>query len=271
MSSHQIYFPGQAYRSLQLRAINRQARARAAGTKRNHKFAVGVYLAFCCRLHIQPYDVSYQDLCVFIEYIAQHTPAPATVRNKISSLRVHFNLMDMNLSALNHPRVLRALEALERDKDYVPRIKQPIEPAVFYHILSNIPYSDYGYIFRAAILTLYYGALRQSELLPRSASTWDPCTQPTRGDCTFSEVGCNILIKKGKNMQKSGQYRVVTLQYTRDVACCPVRALLRTLQIAPTVSKHDPLLMFPRSRRPVPASYTVRNRTLSSFINHLSS
>lgn len=135
--------------------MDRQAHARAAGTKRNHKYAVGVYLAFCCRLHIQPYDVTYQDLCVFIEYIASHTPAPATVRNKISSLRVHFALMDNDLSALNHPRVIRALEALERNKDYIPRIKEPIEPHVFYNILCHIPNSDYGYIFRAAILTLY--------------------------------------------------------------------------------------------------------------------
>lgn len=201
---------------------------------------------------------TYQDFCAYIEYLARHTAAPATIRNKISQLRIHFQLMDAPSAQLNHPRVYRALDALDRNKSYVPRLKNPIPPDHFYSIISSLHDDEIHNIVRAALLTLYYGVLRQSEILPRSVGMWDPVTQPTRQDLSLNIDSCSILIKKAKNLQKAGQSRVVVMQAASNPIICPVLALRTLIHQTPTISPNDPLFMFPLDRRPVPASFVLK-------------
>lgn len=181
---------------------------------------MSTYLAFCVRLNLQPYLVSHHDICVYIEYLARHVQAPATIRNKISQIRTHFTLMDVPPTPINHPRVTRALDALDRNKSYIPRVKDPLDPVSFYSTLSHIAPDSVGTMVRAALLTLYYGCLRQSELMPRTVATWDPLFQPTRGDLTIYHDRCVIHIKKSKNMQKSGQNKNVILEAANDPNVC---------------------------------------------------
>lgn len=102
------------------------------------------------------------DFCAFIEYLSIYINVPATIKNKISSLRVHFNLMGKDLSQLNHIRVDRALEAVDRDKSYIPRIKEPLDPYVLHRVLLSLGNQPIDTVVRLSILILYYGALRQS-------------------------------------------------------------------------------------------------------------
>lgn len=165
--------------------------------------------------------------------------------------------MDTNIHPLNHVRVIRALDALDRDKTYVPRVKLPITPSAFYNILSSLQNNPTGNLLRAALLTLYYGALRQSELFPHSIAKWDPYTQPTRGDMSITNTQCAIFIKKAKNMQKYGQNRKVLMDIAPNSIVCPVRAMSRMCNDSPTQSLNDPLFMFHDSRLPVPASFIL--------------
>lgn len=252
-----LLFPGMEYASLHQLAKHRQTQARAPGTLSSHRTGISTYLAFCARLNIQPYQVSYDDICVYIEYLAKHIPAPATIRNKISQVRTHFSLMDVPLTHINHIRVSRALDALDRNKFYIPRIKEPLEPMSFYHILSSLGTDPNGIMIRAALLTLYYGCLRQSELMPRTVTRWDPLVQPTRGDMYMSDSKCFIHVKKAKNMQKYGQYKTVVMQSAQDYNICPVTAISHMVSLTPTLSSSDPLFMFYDTRDPVPSSFVL--------------
>lgn len=129
---------GLAYDYLQAMATERQLKARAIGTRHNHVHGVEVFLAFCNRLRLPPYQCSYFDFCVYIEYLSIYIPASATIRNKISQVRVHFALMEAPTYHICHPHVNRALEGVERDKNYVPRIKSPSPADVISLIASSL-------------------------------------------------------------------------------------------------------------------------------------
>lgn len=172
----------------------------------------------------------------------------------------------MNAEILSHPRVLQSVDAMERDKDHTPRIKDPLPPSVFRDILDYLTNDIYGNIVRASILVLYYGALRQSELLPTSVSQWNPSKHPMRKDLVFSDHSCVLYVKHGKNMQKAGQHRVIELSATQDRSLCPVLAL-RTMSDIPTQNNTSPLFVFPDTYNPVPASYI--NRQYQSALTHL--
>lgn len=214
-----------------------------------------LYLAFCSRMNISPYNPRYQDVCTFLEYLACFIPAPATIKNKLSHVRTHMVLVDESTQAFRHPRVLRAIDAMERRKEYVPRIKDPIPPAVLAYILHRLGGTPMSCIIRSIFLTMYYGALRQSELLPNSINSWSPQKQPTRADLQIRDNMCSLHIKFGKNMQKSGQSRNIQLASAGDQALCPVHSMRVVLSITPTRSQLDPLYMFPSSRKPIPISY----------------
>lgn len=219
---------------------------------------MALFLAFCLRLNIPPYNLHHDVVCCYIEYLCSHISAPATVRNKISQLRTHFQLLDISLAPLNHIRVSRAMDAIDRRKSHIPRVKLPLEPADFYLVLANIPKTPVGNLSRAIFLTLYYGVLRQSELLPRSVNAWDPNTQPTRGDVSLSSHKCTIFIKKAKNMQRYDQNRTVSMQPTPNNLTCPVSAMYSMFNDTPTFSLSEPVFMFPESRTPVPATFALK-------------
>lgn len=233
--------------------------ARSKGTHSNRRQAVGVYLAFCLRMSIPPFEATYQDICGFVEYLGMHGKSPSTIKNKISHLRVFMSLVDGSKCQLNHPRVVRALEGFDRNKSYIPNIKQPIHPQVFSEILFALKFDKLSTVVRACLLVLYHGALRQSELLPRSVGSWDPSIQPVRGDCKVFNDHIQIFIKTGKNMKRAGQHRLVTLLKSKSMPLCPVRALCQHFTDTPTYYSSDPLVMFPDTQAPVPSSFLVSN------------
>lgn len=145
----------------------------------------------------------------------------------------------------------------ERDKSYVPRVKDPIPPHLLRAVLHRLDTHPVT-IARAVYLFLYFGALRQSELVPKSASLWRADIQPTRDDLQVMQDRCVLYIKTGKNMQRVGQYRRVILDAAHDPYLCPVRAMHQVLVDTPTLSPTEPLFMFPDSRAPVPSTLFLK-------------
>lgn len=209
-------------------------------------------------LGIDPYQTTYEDICAYLEYLADNRVTPSTIRNKLSHIRVHLSLLGITNHSLQHPRVHRALDAMDRDKTHVPRSKDPIPPDVFMGILRILPDDPLMHIARAAFLLLYYGALRQSELTSRTIRSWDASVHPTRGDFNLYEDRCTLFVKFGKNLQKIGQYRNIDLSAASQTIICPVEAMRVVLLDTPTVSTSDPLFMFPTTRKPVPTTFLAR-------------
>lgn len=252
-----LYYLGREYQYLQGRVALRQGLARAAGTQRNHRSAVAEFLAFCLRMQLQPYHLCYQDVCAYVEYLASHAGSPSTIKNKLSSVRVHMGLLEVSRGPFLHPRVNRAIDAIEREKSRAPRPKQPLPPMEFKSVLHAIPTDYLGNVLRASLLVLYYGALRQSELLPRTVRLWSSSVQPTRSDCHLSLNQCSIHINYAKNLQRYDQSRNAVMEVASDPALCPVRALHVVLRNSPCQAPTDPIFVF-SDGQPVPSSFVLK-------------
>lgn len=111
---------------------------------------------------------------------------------------------------------------------------------------------------RAVLLTIYFSALRQSELVPRTVKTWDPMIQPTLSDVTLTSDKCSIMIKTGKNMQRVGQHREVVMERASNSAVCPVRAMHVVMSLKDTSVARQPLFTFQGSMIPIPASKVTK-------------
>lgn len=180
------------------------------------------------------------------------------LKNKLSHLRVHMTVVEAPANSLSHPCVLRAIDSFERNKEYVPRVKDPISPSVFREILLFLDHQYISNILCASMLCLYYGALHQSELLPLSVKSWDPSKFPQRKDARIPDNECHIFVKFGDNLQRVGQYSIVLAQ-APDSCLCPVSAISHVLADSLLQSDLDPVFVFQDTHLPVPASFVARH------------
>ena len=188
---------------------------------------------------------------------------PLTVRNKLSHLRVYVSLVGASTAPFRHPRVIRAVDALLKDKSYTHRQLRAIPVRHLRSVLGAIPRSITAQAVRAAILVMYHSTLRQSEVVPPSIKAMDCTRHPTRGDVTQHKWGISMTIKWAKNLQNYDQQKVVHLGRAAKTKYCVVAAIERHIQQCPTVDPSQPLFVFAGSRRPIPVSY-VRKAWISA-------
>ena len=163
--------------------------------------------------------------------------------------------MEGNKEPAYHFTVKRAIDAMFRNKAYEPRVKDPIDTSVLRRGILALPMSQEGTIVRAAILVMFYGGMRQGEVAPRTVNQKRGICHLTRGDVTITGTKMTLTLKQGKNLQKTGQRRVIVLESAPNPLLCPVTAIARHIQDAPTKATSQPLLVFPDTRTPVPVTF----------------
>lgn len=243
------------------KAAERQQQAWAPGTLANYASALRKYLLFCYEMSITPTSPSHQSICAYVEFLAKDTPSPRTISNHLSHIRTYLRKAGASTTELDHHRIRWAMTAVTRNKEYIPRIKIAFPIQDLHRMVLALPQSHHGNILTVAILIMYYAALRQSEVLAPSVSGFDRNKHLTRGDVKLYQDAVSITIKHSKNMQSVYQTKTVLLQQSANPALCIVRALHHMYAITPTVSPHDPCLMFSQSRKPVTVDYVRRHWT----------
>ena len=235
-------------------ATARQLKARAEGTQRNNRLGARTYLAFMWRARKDPHQPHHSMVCTFLEYLSSHVNAPSTIRNYLSQARVHVALVTGEVHPMSHMRITRAMEAINRNKAYVPKEKQAVPMDVLQPILIRLHGSPTMNAVRAALLVQYYGALRPGEVTPPSKAKFRSICHLTRGDVTFTGRQMEVRIKSGKTLQRTGQNKIIRLMPASDRELCVVAACRQMCMDTPTMHKDDPLFMFTDTREPIPTS-----------------
>jgi hypothetical protein len=118
---------------------------------------------------------------------------------------------------------------------------------------------DMGLVLRVAMTLGYFGMLRQSNLAPSQAKSWDPSRHTCRGDITFAKPGLVLNIKWTKSAQICNTTPLVPIPHVQGAITDPVAAYRHMLHIAPTRHPEDPLLLLPaRHGRRVITIHTLR-------------
>lgn len=159
------------------------------------------------------------------------------------------------------------MNALNRDKHYIPRTKSAIPASLLQRMVSLLPESGNALLIKCAILLMYHAALRQSEVLAQSSRTYDPRYHLSRGDVFINNDTLSVHIKHAKNLQTIYQTKTVTLASSPNPLVCVVRAVRLMYAAIPTVSLSDPCIMFMDTRRAVPVEH-VRKRWLQHLKAH---
>ena len=183
------------------------------------------------------------------------SPAPASpraIRNYISGVRTLHKYVGAHCDALKSFELDLILRALDITMNHTPNQRIPVDR----HMLTEICevcdiLLDIGCVLKVAFLFGFFGFLRQSNLAPRSASSFEPRRHTCRGDVMMRPPGLVILLKWSKTPQRGEDSHLIPLPAISGSPLCPYQAYKTMLSACPTSSPNDPLLGIPRkSRRP---------------------
>ena len=107
-----------------------------------------------------------------------------------------------------------------------------------YHLSLSCDILSDPFLYRAIVLTAFFGFLRISNMAPHISSKFDPCVHFLRQDHIFDTLpGAHLLIKWTKTLQHHKAHHWIQLLSLANQFLGPVRALrslLTSLSLPPT-------------------------------------
>jgi integrase len=191
-----------------------KATARAYRADWNH------FLDWCDSRGVSGLPATVQTVCDYLASMAE-THARATIERRLVTIAQAHKIKGLPWTS-GHPQVRATLRGMFRLHGR-PQVKAAaIELDEIRAILAAMPKSTVGLRDRAILLLTFAGAMRRSEV-----------ARLRRQDVTIGKDGLRILVSRSKSDQ-IGQGHVLGIPRGTNKTTCPVEALSRWLQAAPT-------------------------------------
>ena len=181
-------------------------------------------------------------------------PSPDTIKNKLSVVRRYIQLSSGDMEGINSIWVKNAIDAICRVKYFSKKVKNPISVKNLRKIILSQPDTFIGNSIRAILLIMYYGAFRQSEVVPVTISSFDKDKNICKKDVSFKNGNIIVDIRWAKNCQKFDQKREVCIPPLSDKRLCPVKNLKAVLRASQNKKPDDPLFVF-KDKAPISVNY----------------
>lgn len=204
-------------------------------------------MSFCTHYNFRYVDPDPSTLCMYAEFLARSFSSPRAIRNYISGVRIFHKYLSIECAALQSFELDLILRALDLTMDHIPNQRIPLDQHMLNcicEVCDTLP--DIGHVLKVAFLFGFYGFLRQSNLAPRTAQSFDPRRHTCRGDIMIRPPGLVILIKWSKTLQRGENAHLIPLPKIPGSPLCPNQAYIDMLSVCPTLSPNDPLLRIPR-------------------------
>ena len=234
------------FRDLLRAAALRRKRAFRPGTTANHRSQIKTFIYFCCLHNVDFISPSVATLTAYIEHLAQRMRSYRSVLNYISAIRHLHKLSGIQVDNLNDHSVQLLLRALPFTMFAQPTRHLPITLDILTRVCDVCDnMSTLGAVLKVAFLLGFFGFLRQSNLAPPTAASFDEERHTRRRDVMFQPPGLVITLRWSKTMQDGTSTSLVPIPRLPGHPLDPVAAMQTMLKLTPTHSPRDPLLLLP--------------------------
>ena len=184
------------------------------------------FLAFMVFVGRSVFQISDQDILMFVQMLAFNNLAFPSILNYISALKFQwYNFPLAYLQSFKLPLLLRSFKVNVR---CLPRVKGIFDISTLKAICSACNLAPLGYVYELMCLLAFSAFFRLSDLVPSLPLEFDLSRHLCRGDVLVDHQGATIIIKWSKTRQASSQHTLVRVPYLGSSPLCPVQAF-RTL------------------------------------------
>ncbi len=250
---------------LESAARARHAQAYRPGTRINHQVQWSKYVTFCKKFGFQPLNPAIHTVILYVETLAQQFCSPDSVKNYVSGIKHHHNVLGRSCNSLESFEVRTMLRALDLTMHHTPNRRRPITPTILKNMLRLCQQmGSIGIMLKVALLFGFHAFLRQSNIVPPSEQEFDPTRHTCRGDIFMQPPGLVMLQKWTKTNQSGKNVTVIPIPSNINSLVCPVKAYQDLLAITPA---HDnaPLLLLPGTSRHITVDITMLKQEFVSI------
>ena len=203
-----------------------------------------MYFEFCKTYNVPTLLPTPEDICLYVEFLAQRFKSPQSVKNYLSVIAMYHKQHDVQCTALSSYKVHLMVRSIERTMDHIPNQREPITIPILHRLCQlTLHYGLWGTVLRCAFLIMFFAFLRQSNVAPRSKADYDATRHTRRTDVTLTPSGLVIAIKWTKTLQKRGRPVKIPLPRIPGSSLCPTQAFSTMRRLIPTSQPNTPLLV----------------------------
>ena len=131
-----------------------------------------------------PIEFSLHNLLAFLQYWYENGLSPKVIRNSLPSIHSQCQLYGLPGEAFKHEAIDRFLCSISLNASFAPHQEASL---TYIHstIFPSRVLSCMIHIFTELFFTAFYGLLRMYNIVPHSASKFDPTVHFLRQDLTF--------------------------------------------------------------------------------------
>ena len=202
---------------------------------------------FCQHFHLQDINPTPRTLCLYVEFLARTFCSPKAIRNYISGVRLLHKYLGAQATSFNCFEMNLMLRAIDNTLSHTPNQRLPITIDILQALCSKCDrIGGVGLVLKFAFLLGFFAFLRQSNLAPRSARSFDKRKHTCREDIIMHPPGLVLLLKWTKTRQHLDAQQMIPLPAIPGHPLCPVRAFQNMISAVPTpADSNGPLLLHP--------------------------
>lgn len=221
----------------------------STNTKRSYGVHLRQYLQFCFRFNYPPIPASTTVLCRYAVFLSKSLAA--------SSIRQYLNIVSLlhKDNGLPNPIIdnwslKMVLKGIVKVKGQSVKRKLPIDPQLLLLLRSKLDLTDpVNVVFWSVCLTMFFGLLRKSNVLPPSLKGFISSKHLSRSDFRIHPKGLHhgilLVIRWSKTIQSQQKTLFIPLPYIHNHALCPTTAAIKALALVPEAPLDAPAFLIP--------------------------
>lgn len=209
----------------------------APSTRRAYATAVSKYLEMCARYALPPYPVDDQAATRFITYLSMLRTNPRTIQVYLSGIRAWHVTAGIQPPYLITPVNQLLLRSVSKSAP-PPRRAEPFKVTHLHAMLSTLELSIDNLTYMSAMLLLFYGCMRASELCVHPTSNPHP-TQLMQFKLFGNPLRLEYTARSSKTAHTGFK---VTIGCTHD-SVCPVCLFLMYIRLRAPLAPRSPVFV----------------------------
>ena len=201
-------------------------------TKKTYSSHLKAYMIFCNKLKVKPVPASQETIAQYAAYLAR-THRPASVKQYLNIIRLLHLEAGFDNPLADSWIIKSTLKGIERCLGGSVSRKKPVDPQLLLKVYGQLDLSNpLDVMFYAAALTMFFGTLRRSNLMPKTSGEFSSDKQFVRSDFQDTPFGIRVTVRWSKTIQcRERAYEINFPTLSGNCPLCPCTALRRAFKL----------------------------------------
>lgn len=238
----------------------------AAGTRKNLKVHWRAFLLFCNFFQLKAIPADLETICLFIQFLSRSLKSVSSIKNYISGVRTLHLLLQFPFPHLEEFSLKLLFRGIARCNPHTVKQAQPITPEILFEIRKHLDLSNCNdATFWCLFLFAFFLMARKSNLVPDSATTFDPKKHLTRDKVIFENDVAIVIFEWSKTIQFGERILKIPLVENPHSILCPIQAYRNMCKLVPA-SPNSPAFLLKSQNGFRPLTYIQFNTFLKTVL-----